>query len=32
MPKINVNDYEVEESRPQSRRVKMNNWKVKKMK
>lgn len=32
MPKINPRDYEVEDSRPQSRKEKMNNKKVKKMK
>lgn len=33
MPKINPNDYEVEDNKPQSRRVKMNaGKKIKKMK
>lgn len=32
MPKINPKDYEVEDSRPQSRKEKMNNKKIKKMK
>lgn len=33
MPKVNLKDYEVEDGRPQSRRVKMSaNKKIKKMK
>lgn len=32
MPKINIRDYEVEESKPQSRKERMNNKKVKKIK
>lgn len=32
MPKINPNDYEVEDSKPQVKKEKMNNKKVKKMK
>lgn len=32
MPKINPRDYEVEDSKSQSRREKMNNKKIKKMK
>lgn len=32
MPKINIKDYEVEESKSQVKKEKMNNKKVKKMK